>query len=57
MTTPRGEVVYTSRAASRVAEELGGQRWVMKAQIHAGGRGKAGGVKIGSPAEITRPGR
>ena len=54
VTTPRGEVVYTSKAAGRVAEELGGQRWVVKAQIHAGGRGKAGGVKIGtSPAEIV----
>ena len=54
VTTPRGEVVYTSKAAARVAEELGGQRWVVKAQIHAGGRGKAGGVKIGnSPQEIA----
>ncbi|HEX7246721.1 MAG TPA: ADP-forming succinate--CoA ligase subunit beta [Actinomycetota bacterium] len=54
VTTPRGEVVYTSKAAARVAEELGGQRWVVKAQIHAGGRGKAGGVKIGnSPAKIA----
>ena len=51
MTTPRGEVVYTSKAAGRVAEELGGQRWVVKAQIHAGGRGKAGGVKIGNTPE------
>src|SRR6266436_5351655 len=48
VTTPRGEVVYTSKAAARVAEELGGSRWVVKAQIHAGGRGKAGGVKIGN---------
>ena len=47
-------MVYTSKAAARVAEELGGQRWVVKAQIHAGGRGKAGGVKIGnSPAKIA----
>ncbi|MDQ3210008.1 MAG: ADP-forming succinate--CoA ligase subunit beta [Actinomycetota bacterium] len=54
VTTPRGEVVYTSKAAARVAEELGGQRWVVKAQIHAGGRGKAGGVRIGnSPAKIA----
>ena len=54
VTTPRGEVVYTSKAAARVAEDLGGQRWVVKAQIHAGGRGKAGGVKIGnSPAKIA----
>ncbi|MET0802065.1 MAG: ATP-grasp domain-containing protein, partial [Actinomycetota bacterium] len=54
VTTPRGEVVYTSKAAARVAEELGGRRWVVKAQIHAGGRGKAGGVKIGdSPAKVA----
>ena len=37
------------RAAARVAEELGGSRWVVKAQIHAGGRGKAGGVKLATP--------
>jgi malate-CoA ligase subunit beta len=54
VTTPRGEVVYTARAAARVAEELGGSRWVVKAQIHAGGRGKAGGVKVGtSPSQIA----
>ena len=55
VTTPRGEVVYTSKAAARVAEELGGQRWVVKAQIHAGGRGKSGGVKIGNtPQKIAQ---
>jgi succinyl-CoA synthetase beta subunit/malate-CoA ligase subunit beta len=43
---PPGEVVYTERAGARVAEEVGGTRWVVKAQIHAGGRGKAGGVKL-----------
>ncbi|HEX6132160.1 MAG TPA: ADP-forming succinate--CoA ligase subunit beta, partial [Actinomycetota bacterium] len=54
VTTPRGEVVHTSRAAARVAEELGGSRWVVKAQIHAGGRGKAGGVQLGrSPSEVA----
>jgi succinyl-CoA synthetase beta subunit len=54
VTTPRGEVVYTSKAAARVAEDLGGSRWVVKAQIHAGGRGKAGGVRIGNtPAEVA----
>jgi succinyl-CoA synthetase beta subunit/malate-CoA ligase subunit beta len=54
VTTPRGEVVSTSKAAARVAEELGGQRWVVKAQIHAGGRGKAGGVRIAtSPGEVA----
>jgi len=54
VTTPRGEVVYTARAAARVAEELGGSRWVVKAQIHAGGRGKAGGVRLcTSPSQIA----
>jgi succinyl-CoA synthetase beta subunit len=43
---PKGEVVYSDKAAARVAEDIGGQAWVVKAQVHAGGRGKAGGVKI-----------
>jgi len=47
---PPGEVVHSSRAATRVAEEVGGSRWVVKAQIHAGARGKAGGVKLVSSA-------
>ncbi|MEA2581771.1 MAG: succinyl-CoA synthetase beta subunit [Actinomycetota bacterium] len=51
---PPGEVIYSERAAARVAEELGGSRWVVKAQIHAGGRGKAGGVKIANtPAKVA----
>ena len=51
---PPGEVIYTERAAWRVAEELGGSRWVVKAQVHAGGRGKAGGVKIANtPAKVA----
>ena len=43
---PPGEVAYSDRAAARVAEDIGGQRWVVKAQVHAGGRGKAGGVQL-----------
>jgi succinyl-CoA synthetase beta subunit len=51
---PPGEVVYGDRAASRVAEELGGSRWVVKAQVHAGGRGKAGGVRLASsPQQVA----
>jgi succinyl-CoA synthetase beta subunit len=51
---PAGEVVYSVRAAERVADELGGSRWVVKAQIHAGGRGKAGGVKLAdSPQQVA----
>ncbi len=45
VTTPRGDVAYTAEEARGVAEKLGGTV-VVKAQIHAGGRGKAGGVKI-----------
>jgi succinyl-CoA synthetase beta subunit/malate-CoA ligase subunit beta len=48
---PPGEVVYSERAAARVAEDLGGRTWVVKAQIHAGGRGKGGGVKLADSPE------
>jgi succinyl-CoA synthetase beta subunit len=51
---PPGEVVYTVKAATRVAEDIGGQRWVVKAQIHAGGRGKGGGVKLAKSADEAR---
>jgi succinyl-CoA synthetase beta subunit len=43
---PRGGVVYTPSEAVEAARRLGGSLWVVKAQIHAGGRGKAGGVKL-----------
>ena len=43
---PRGGVAYTPAEAEQVAQSLGGNLWVVKAQIHAGGRGKAGGVKL-----------
>ncbi|MDB5409649.1 MAG: sucC, partial [Rhodospirillales bacterium] len=36
---PRGGIAYTPQEARRVAEELGGPVWVVKSQIHAGGRG------------------
>ena len=42
----RGGVAYTPSEAKTVAREMGGDLWVVKAQIHAGGRGKAGGVKV-----------
>ncbi|HEV8676866.1 MAG TPA: ATP-grasp domain-containing protein, partial [Methylomirabilota bacterium] len=48
---PRGEVADTPAAVRAVAERLGG-KVVVKAQIHAGGRGKAGGIRVaGTPAE------
>ncbi len=43
---PRGGIAYTADEAVKVADELGGPVWVVKAQIHAGGRGKGGGVKV-----------
>ena len=43
---PAGHVASTSEEARAVAEKLGGEFWVVKAQVHAGGRGKAGGVKL-----------
>jgi len=43
---PAGRVAHTVDNAASVAEEIGGERWVVKAQIHAGGRGKGGGVKV-----------
>ncbi|HID30593.1 MAG TPA: succinate--CoA ligase subunit beta, partial [Desulfobacterales bacterium] len=36
---PRGSVAHDAEEARRIAEEIGGARWVVKAQIHAGGRG------------------
>ena len=51
---PRGEVADTSRDARRIAEDIGGPV-VVKAQVHAGGRGKAGGVKVvGTPLEAEK---
>lgn len=42
----RGGVAFSVEEASKAAKDLGGPIWVVKAQIHAGGRGKAGGVKV-----------
>ena len=43
---PRGAVAYTPGEAEEAAKTLGGSIWAVKAQIHAGGRGKAGGIKL-----------
>ncbi|MCH9690562.1 MAG: ADP-forming succinate--CoA ligase subunit beta [Gammaproteobacteria bacterium] len=49
----KGIAVETPAAAAAAADEIGGDKWVVKAQVHAGGRGKAGGVKlVDSKAEI-----
>ncbi|MFN9488576.1 MAG: ADP-forming succinate--CoA ligase subunit beta [Betaproteobacteria bacterium] len=51
--TPRGIPCFSVDEAVAAAEKLGGKVWVVKAQIHAGGRGKGGGVKVAkSPAEV-----
>src|SRR5438552_18671770 len=42
----QGGVAYTAAEAVEVSRRIGGAVWVVKAQIHAGGRGKAGGVKL-----------
>ena len=44
---PRGHAAFTVQEAVEAAQKLGGPVWVVKAQIHAGGRGKGGGVKLG----------
>ncbi len=50
---PKGRVCFSVDEAVAVAEELDGRKWVVKAQIHAGGRGKGGGVKLAdSIAEV-----
>jgi len=51
---PPGEVAYSDKAAARIAEEIGGARWVVKAQVHAGGRAKGGGVKIAKSLDELR---
>ncbi len=52
---PRGHAAFTVREAQEAAQKLGGSVWVVKAQIHAGGRGKGGGVKLArTPADVEK---
>jgi succinyl-CoA synthetase beta subunit len=52
---PRSAVARTTVEAANAARELGGARWVLKAQVHAGGRGKAGGIQlVGDPAAVEQ---
>ncbi|WP_347554839.1 ADP-forming succinate--CoA ligase subunit beta [Robbsia sp. KACC 23696] len=51
---PRGEAVFSVDEAVKAAEKLGGPVWVVKAQIHAGGRGKGGGVKVAKSLDQVR---
>jgi succinyl-CoA synthetase beta subunit len=52
--TPRGFHCVSVDGAVKAAEELGGKIWVVKAQIHAGGRGKGGGVKLARSLDEVR---
>ncbi|MFM2055198.1 MAG: hypothetical protein RL456_3235 [Pseudomonadota bacterium] len=51
---PRGYPAFTVQEAEEAAQKLGGPVWVVKAQIHAGGRGKGGGVKVAKSLEDVR---
>ncbi len=51
---PRGMVCFSGDEAVKAAESLGGKVWVVKAQIHAGGRGKGGGVKVAKSIDEVR---
>ena len=51
---PKGRTAATAEEAVAAAKALGGNVWVVKAQVHAGGRGKAGGVKLAkTPADAS----
>ena len=46
VSVPKGAVAFTPQEAAAAARDLGGPVWVVKAQVHAGGRGKGGGIKV-----------
>jgi succinyl-CoA synthetase beta subunit len=52
--TPRGVACFSVEEAVAAAQKLGGKVWVVKAQIHAGGRGKGGGVKVAKSLDEVR---
>ena len=55
VTIPRGGIVYSPENAENKAREIGGSRWVVKAQIHSGARGKAGGIIVcDTPLEVAQ---
>jgi succinyl-CoA synthetase beta subunit len=54
VTTPRGIACVSVDEAVKAASDLGGSVWVVKAQIHAGGRGKGGGVKVAKSVDEVR---
>lgn len=52
--TPEGQVTSSVGDVEQILQSLGGERWVVKAQVHAGGRGKAGGVEVVANAEQAK---
>ena len=55
VTIPRGGIAYSPENAENKAREIGGSKWVVKAQIHSGARGKAGGIIVcNSPLEVAQ---
>ncbi|HYF97530.1 MAG TPA: ADP-forming succinate--CoA ligase subunit beta [Coxiellaceae bacterium] len=54
VSVPNSIVASTPEEAAAAAQKLGGERWVVKAQVHAGGRGKAGGVKLVSSIDEVK---
>ena len=54
ITVPKGQVANSADEAVAAAQALGGSLWVVKAQVHAGGRGKAGGVKVAKDLDTVR---
>jgi succinyl-CoA synthetase beta subunit len=51
---PNGKACFSVDEAVTAAESIGGNKWVVKAQIHAGGRGKGGGVKLADSIDEVR---
>ena len=52
---PTGKVAFNADEAEQIAKDLNCQKFVVKAQIHAGGRGKGGGVKLATtPSEVRQ---
>src|SRR5258706_15444362 len=54
VSTPAGAPCFSAEDAVQAAQGLGGPVWVVKAQIHAGGRGKGGGVKLARSVDEVR---
>ena len=53
--TPKGKVAFSCAEAAQIAKSISGDKWVVKAQVHSGGRGKAGGVVVApSIAEVEK---